>query len=295
MARGLGKGLGALFGDDVVSNVTTSTAPVKEENKDYKFVDIKKIKPNPKQARKRFDETEIEELAQSIKVHGVIQPILLTAQGNGYTIIAGERRFKAAIKAGLNEIPAIVKEYTEQQLMEISLVENLQRVDLNPIEEARGIKDLIDKCNLTQEEAADKIGKNRSSVANIIRILTLPNEVITLIEEGKISKGHAKCLLGVEDSETQIYLANEIVEKGISVRNLEKIIKDLKPGDTKKDGKEDKGEKKVIPEIADFETKLQDLFCTKVKITGNEHKGSIKIDYYSLEELNQIYDIILKK
>ena len=271
MARGLGKGLGALFGDDVVSNVTTSTAPVKEENKDYKFVDIKKIKPNPKQARKRFDETEIEELAQSIKVHGVIQPILLTAQA------------------------AIVKEYSEQQLMEISLVENLQRVDLNPIEEARGIKDLIDKCNLTQEEAADKIGKNRSSVANIIRILTLPNEVITLIEEGKISKGHAKCLLGVEDGETQIYLANEIVEKGISVRNLEKIIKDLKPGDTVKDDKEDKKEKRVIPEIADFETKLQDLFCTKVKITGNEHKGSIKIDYYSLEELNQIYDIILKK
>lgn len=275
----LGKGLGALLGTEV---------DIKGGDERFVTVDIKQMKPNPKQARKTFKEEEIAELAASIKEHGVIQPILLNEDGKGgYIIIAGERRYRAAKKAGLKELPAIIKKLSEQELMEVSLIENLQRVDLNCVEEARGIKDLMDKCRLTQEQAADRLGKSRPDIANSLRLLKLPPKVLTMLSEDKISKGHAKCILGANDEEMMLYLAERVVAEKLSVRALEQLMS--------------KGEKKpvkpvkkvVVPEIREVEEQLSDRLATKVTLNGSDKKGFIKIEYYSAEELDGILEKLL--
>lgn len=277
----LGKGLGALLGTEV---------DIKGKDKRFVTIDIKKIKPNPNQARKTFDEAEIDDLANSVSQKGVIYPVLLTEKADGtYMIVAGERRFRAAKKVGLTEIPAIIENLSEREIMEVSLIENIQRVNLNPIEEARGIADLIEACGLSQEEAAKSLGKSRSDVTNSLRLLKLPPKVIAMVKEDKLSKGHAKCLLGVNNTETLIYLAEKTVKEGLSVRTLESLIANAKPVK-----KAEKPKKQMPIEIRAVEERLSDRLATKVTFSGNENKGSIKIDYYSKAELNGILDKILK-
>lgn len=305
--RGLGRGLDALFGDyQDFDNLTEETNSKKTEepkvvekvvekivekevNKGAEEVPIGLIDRNPNQPRKNFDEKALKELAQSIKTHGVIQPIIVCKNGDRYTIIAGERRWRASQLAGLKTIPCIIKDYTSRQISEISIIENLQREDLNPIESARAIKRLIDEFDVTQETVADRIGKSRPAVANTLRLLTLCPEVIAMIENGKLSAGHARCLVTLEDPQMQIELATKACDNKISVRELEKFIKQLSKGKT--------GKKQAEPqslELKDFAKKMEKLFSTKVSILGNDHRGRIFIDYYNDDDLQRIYMLLDK-
>ena len=231
--KGLGRGLDALFGvykDDSYDNITTHTQSAKSDIKKdgVAEIDILKIKPNPNQPRKNFDSEALNELAVSIKVHGIVQPIVVNDNGDGtYMIIAGERRWRAANICGLKTVPAVVRNYTDKQVKEISIIENLQREDLNPVEAAKAIKELMDEYNLTQEVVADRIGKSRSSIANTLRLLTLYPDVLKMVEDSKLSAGHARCLVVVEDKNQQIKLAQLAVSKNLSVRDLEKAVKNL--------------------------------------------------------------------
>ena len=300
MKRGLGRGLDSLFGefnDDILAgNVENNLTKIQKDNEPKsiekiegtpKEIEIGLIDRNPDQPRKKFDEEALEELANSIKSHGVIQPIIVKKVGERYVIIAGERRYRASRIAGIKTIPCIIKDYTEQEISEISIIENLQREDLNPIESARAIKNLIESYNLTQDEVADKIGKSRPAVANTLRLLNLPEGIVSLIENNKISAGHGRALLGVEDAVKQKEIAVMILEKGLTVRDVENVIKNIN------------GPKPVIIkpekslEIKDFETKIKKLFATKAEIKGNDNKGKIIVEYYSKEDLNRIYDILI--
>lgn len=281
MAKGLGRGLDALLGNDLDIEMPSG-------NEKITFIPLNKIKANEDQARKTFTPEEISELSDSIKEFGVLQPVLLNTPEDGkYIIIAGERRWRAAKLAGLEEIPAIVKKLSQKELQEVSLIENLQRVNLNPIEKATGIKRLMDECNLTQEQVATRLSKNRASIANVLRLLNLPNSIKQLILKEKLSAGHGKCLVAVADKELQIYLANLAVEKELSVRELEKLI-------LASQNKVIKREKVQDIEIMDFQNSLIERLGTKVKVQGSQKKGSIKIDYYSLDDLNRIYELLLK-
>lgn len=292
MKRGLGRGLDSLFGEyEEEKPSEKKEVEVKVEQvivNEPKEIEIGLIDRNPDQPRKIFDEEALNELAESIKVHGVIQPIIVKEVGDRYVIIAGERRYRASRVAGLKTIPCVVKNYTEREISEIAIIENLQREDLNPIESAKAIKNLINQYDLTQDEVADKIGKSRPAVANTLRLLLLPDSIISLVESNKISAGHARTLLSISDSKKQKEIALLIIEKGLTVRDVEKIIKDLnKPVQ----------EKVVIEkslELKDFENSIKRVFATKVQIKGNDNKGKIVIDYYSKDDLNRIYDILNK-
>lgn len=311
--KGLGRGLGSLFADyneeDFVENMDKkdkSASAKKEEPKVVekvveKIVEVEKVvnKPqeiaialvdrNENQPRKKFDEKALQELASSIKEHGIIQPLVLNKQGERYMIIAGERRFRAAKLAGLKTVPAIVKEYNDKEVREVSIVENLQREDLNPIESAKAIKELIDIYKLTQETVAERIGKSRPAVANTLRLLTLPAEIIAMIENNVLSAGHARALLGVVDKNVQIDLAKLASSKKISVRELEKYIKMYhKKGEIQKQKPEQSLELKA------FIKSMQDKFSTKVSVLGNDKKGRIYIDYYTSDDLDRIYKLIEK-
>lgn len=286
--KGLGRGLDALFGTyegDVSYNKITK--PV-ETNTGVLEVDINKIKPNPNQPRKNFDEDALKDLAASIKVHGIVQPIVLNKNADGtYMIIAGERRWRAANLCGLKTVPAIIKDYTEKQIKEISIIENLQREDLNPVEAAKAIKELMDEYGLTQEAVSERIGKSRSNVANTLRLLTLYPAVLDMIEKGKISAGHARCLVVVEDANEQLKLANAIVSKNLSVRDLEKAIKAYT----------NPAKKVVVREEQSLELKelinqMQKTFATKVSAIGNDNKGRIYIDYYTRDDLDRISELL---
>lgn len=293
MKKGLGRGLESLFSvyeedeevkqpDNVKSNST---------NGDVAEIDIKLVDPDMNQPRKRFDANSLKELAESIKIHGVIQPIILNKNENGrFTIIAGERRFRASLIAGKTTIPAIIKNYTPKQIKEVALVENLQREDLNPIEAARAIQQLMNVYNFTQEEVADRIGKSRPLVANTLRLLTLPPVVLEMIEKNKISAGHGRCLVALDNEQEQIELANIVAEKKLSVRDLEKLAKNY--GQLK--NKPEKQKAIQTPELKEFCHKMQRLFKTKVKISGNENKGKIIIDYYNQDDIDRIYSFIDK-
>jgi len=305
MKRGLGRGLDSLFGgfddeDDILEKKESGNnenSVIKNEviNKIEevivgvpKEIDIGLIDRNPEQPRKKFDEDALNELATSIKTHGVIQPIIVKKVDDRYIIIAGERRYRASRIAGIKTIPCIVKDYNEQEISEIAIIENLQREDLNAIESAKAIKNLIEQYHLTQEEVADKIGKSRPAVANSLRLLSLPESIITLVETNKISAGHARALLAVEDSVKQKELALLIIEKGLNVRDVESLIKNI-----------DKVKQISLPkekslEIKDFEERIKRLLSTKAEIKGDEKKGKIIINYYSKEDLNRIYDILNK-
>lgn len=274
---GLGKGLDALFSTPIVSE-----EPKQEEL--VKHLNINEIEPNKEQARKIFDDEAIEDLSNSIKEYGVIQPIIVSKKGSYYEIIAGERRWRASKRAGLTEIPAIVRDDNEQRNKEISLIENIQREDLNPIEKARGIKLLMDEYDLTQQKVAEKLGKSRSSIANTVRILNLDERVINLALEGKLTEGHCKSLMSIDDPERQYQMALYIIESGDSVREAEKKVKVRKKASKKND--------RYIPIYRDIEDKFQGFFGTKVKLDAGERKGKIIIQYNSNDDLERILGLI---
>lgn len=303
MKHGLGRGLDALFSiyqdeeEREVEEKKESRAQV-GNNGDESIVntgvvelDMKLIDPNKEQPRKKFDVTSLRELTESIKQHGVIQPIIVNkTSGNRYLIVAGERRFRACLNAGLKTIPAIIKDFSKQEVQEISLIENLQREDLNPIEAGKAIRQLMTDYGFTQEEIADRIGKSRPLVANTLRLLTLSSEVISLIENGQLSAGHGKCLVVVADEEKQLNLAKFAIERKLSVRDFEKLVKDSQ------NEKIPEAKKKIVQsiELKELGHRIQRLFRTKVVIHGDDNKGKISIDYFNSDDLDRICSFISK-
>lgn len=286
--KGLGKGLSALISGSEEEYSSALKEEEKQESANGSSVEVPLalIDPNVNQPRKVFDEMAMSELVNSIRIHGVISPIILVRTGERYMIIAGERRFRASKKAGLRTIPAIIRDYTPQQVKEISLIENLQREDLNPIETAYAIKQLMDEYNYTQEEVADRIGKSRPAIANTLRLLALSQPVIALIEQGKLSAGHARCLVVVEDPEAQLSLAKNGVDNKVTVRDFEKMVKNfLSPKPAKKPVEQSL-------ELKDLVSRMQKVMATKVTALGNDNKGRIYIDYYSRDDLDRIVDIV---
>ena len=274
---GLGKGLDALFSSTVIEEEVT-------KNEIAKMLKINEIEPNKEQARKIFDEEAIDELANSIKEYGVIQPIIVAKKDNYYEIVAGERRWRASKRAGLEEIPAIIKEDDERRNKEISLIENIQREDLNPIEKARGIKVLMEEYDLTQQKVADIIGKSRSSVANTVRILNLDERVIDLALQGKLTEGHCKALMAISDGDKQYDMALYMIESGDTVREAEKKMK-VRKNMKKKD-------EKYEAIYRDIENTFQGFFGTKVKLDAGNKKGKIIIQYSSNEDLERILELL---
>ena len=247
------------------------------------------IDRNLSQPRKNFNESALNELAQSIKAHGVIQPIILVKKGDRYMIVSGERRFRASKLAGLKSIPAVIKRYTEQEIAEISLIENLQREDLNPIESAVAIRELVERFNLTQEEIADKIGKSRTAVTNTLRLLALRPEIVKMIERGELSAGHGKVLVGIEDRELQLKTALMAVQSKASVRELEKYIQNM---GNLTEARKKKANYVQSLELQDFTAQIQRIFSTKASIQGTDRKGKIIIEYFSKDDLDRIYNIL---
>lgn len=278
---GLGKGLDALFSMPLEEEIKKEPTAVESGVVKLK---INEVEPNPNQARKIFDEEAIEELANSIKEYGVIQPIIVTKKANYYEIIAGERRWRASKKAGLEEIPVIIREDDERRNQEISLIENIQREDLNPIEKARGIRQLMDEYELTQQRVAEILGKSRSSIANTVRILNLDERVLNLALEGKLTEGHCKSLMSVDDPEKQYQMALYIIESGDSVRDAERKMRNIK--------KAPKRENRYMPIYRDIEDTFQGFFGTKVKLDAGAKKGKIIIQYTSNEDLERILELI---
>ncbi len=276
---GLGKGLDALLSSNIIEEEKPQDGEVIQN---LKIIDVE---PNKDQPRRNFDEESIEELANSIKEYGVIQPIIVTKQNDYYKIVAGERRWRASKKAGITEIPAIIRDYDKQKNSEIALIENIQRQDLNPIEKAMAIKELMDTYNLTQQKLADKLGISRSGLANTVRILNLSPKVIDLVKEGKLTEGHCKALLAVEDEDKQYNAAVHMIESGDSVREAEKQVRNKK--------------KKVVndryqPIYREIETSFRNFFGTKVKLDAKQRSGKIIIQYSSNEDLDRILNLINK-
>ena len=292
MKPGLGRGLDSLLKayDTEAPKTNESTSKYAMRQGDISKIPLNKVYANPNQPRKTFDKDSLNELAESIKVHGLLQPIIVNEMPDGYMIIAGERRFKACQLSGLKEVDAIVKQYTAKQVAEIAIIENLQREDLNPVELAKGIKRLMDEHGLTQEKVAERLSMSRSAVANNLRILYLYPEVLELVEKGKISFGHAKILVSVSDYSTQMLLAKRIAKDKMTVRDLEREVTALVGG--KKHKKASKG---ASYELQEFIGELQRKLGTKVSVIGNDNKGRIYIDYYSQDDLDRLYDIILRK
>lgn len=282
--HGLGRGLGALFGDiDLDEDDKTAAGGNTAQE-----IPISQIVPNENQPRKNFDEAALLELANSIRVHGVISPLILVRKNNDeYMIIAGERRWRAARKAGLVTVPAIVRDYSDKEIKEISLIENLQREDLNPIEVANAIKQLMDEYDYTQEQVADRIGKSRPAVANTLRLLTLSPAVIDLVALGKLSEGHARCLVVIKDPDKQLEIAKRAIGDKLTVRDFEKLVKSyVNPPAPKQ-----KPPAQSL-ELRDMVERLQRVFSTKVSVFGNDRKGRIFIDYYSADDLDRIHQMM---
>lgn len=289
MARkGLGKGLDAFFSHNEAVLANTNSAQSGEIVSELK---ISMVEPDKNQPRDDFDEAKLAELAASIKEHGVITPIIVTKSGNGfYRIIAGERRWRASKLAGKTTIPAIVRDAQKSELYAISLIENLQREDLNPIEEAKGYKRLMGEFSMTQEQIAQKLGKSRSSIANSVRILSLPERVIGFVEKKELSFGHAKVLVACDDNEKQIALAEKCVKEQLSVRQLEEYISNSPKTD--KRAKKKKEDLNTILAFKALQDKVTERLSTKVKISGSKNKGKIEIEYYGLEDLERIVKLL---
>lgn len=291
-ARGLGKGLDSLIPDKVgevkTKQGSEETIP-KEEKGPEKIVKITMVEPNRKQPRKNFDEDALQELSDSIKQFGLIQPILVQDRKDHYEIIAGERRWRAAKMAGLKEVPVIIRDYTEQEIMEISLIENIQREDLNPIEEAQAYKRLLTEFNLKQDEVAERVSKSRAAVTNSIRLLKLDDRVQQMVIDDMLSTGHARALLAVDDQEEQYTLAQKIFDEKLNVRDVEKLVKNLhKPAKPKK---EDDTSMQAI--YRDIEDKLKQRLSTKVTVTSKgEGAGKIEIEFYDHGDLDRLLDMI---
>lgn len=279
MSKRLGRGLDALFtqvdvhDDDVV-----------------KEVDIHELRPNPYQPRKRFDEEQLKELSESIQQYGIVQPIVLRKSLKGYEIVAGERRFRAAKLAGLSKVPAVIRDYDDEKMMEIALIENLQREDLNAMEVAHAYDKLMQHLSLTQESLAERVGKSRPHVTNFLRLLQLPLDIQQEVSRGTLSMGHARALLGIKDTALQRSLAQKVVKEKISVRQLEEWVQKANQGREKSAPK--KPEPMVSPSIKRYEDLLQQTFSTPVKIRHGERRGKIEIEYYSERELERLVELL---
>jgi ParB family transcriptional regulator, chromosome partitioning protein len=285
---GLGKGLGALIPEEEAQEEQKSD---RKTSLAANLVSINLIKPNAGQPRKAFDEEKIQQLSESIKEHGIIQPILLKKDGDTYSIIAGERRWRAAKAAGLKEVPVIVMDIDEKGVLEISLIENIQRQDLNPIEEAWAFRKLIEDFEFTQEELGRRLGKSRTALSNTMRLLNLDARVQEYLIDGVITEGHGRAILALEDKELQYKLAQKVIDDGLTVRETEKLISEIAKG---KGLEKQKPEKKTVsdPYITDIKNKLEERFDTKVLISNKNNKGKIEIEYYSNDDLQRIMDIL---
>lgn len=301
--NGLGKGLDSLIPDKTSKSVKSAekkSVAVKEKNTEKEalkadktgeiYLKINEVEPNRDQPRKEFDEDALLELADSIKQFGVLQPLLVQKKDGYYEIIAGERRWRAAKLAGIKEVPVLIKEYTSQEIVEISLIENIQRENLNPIEEAMAFKRLLEEFNLKQDEVAERVSKSRTAVTNSMRLLKLSSRVQQMVIDDMISTGHARALLAIDDEEQQYIIASKIFDEKLSVRETEKLVKSLKT--PKKEKKTDKQEHMFVYD--DIIEKMKNIMGTKVNIhTKANGKGKIEIEYYSEDELERIYDMIM--
>ncbi len=274
--KGLGRGLGALITDR------------ETESSEIKEIMLVDILPNPEQPRRDFNEEKLRELAESIRENGLLQPILVKPEGSRYHIIAGERRYRASQLAGLDRIHCIVRNCTAQEMTEKALIENIQRADLSPVEEGLAYARLMEEYGLTQEQVAKRVGKGRPTIANLLRIIQLPDEVLDLLKKGSISLGHAKVLLSLDNTAEQISFANKIITEGLSVREIEDNIHDRTQNKSQRKPMETR--KKDYNEYIDIEEKLRNFFQTKVSIKGNADRGKIEIDYYSKDEFNRLLE-----
>ncbi|MCI8886352.1 MAG: ParB/RepB/Spo0J family partition protein [Dorea sp.] len=293
--KGLGKGLDSLIPDNRGAKTAEPELPSEKEPADElksgeQMMKINMVEPNRDQPRKNFDEDALLELADSIKQFGILQPLLVRKRKDYYEIIAGERRWRAAKMAGIKEVPVIIKEYLEQEIIEIGLIENIQRENLNPIEEAMAFKRLLEEFNLKQDEVAERVSKSRTAVTNSMRLLRLDGRVQQMIIDDMITTGHARALLAIDDKEQQYTLANKIFDEKLSVRETEKLIKDIKNPKKPK-------EKKVIENAfiyKDIENKMKEIIGTKVSVASKGNgKGKIEIEYYSDKELERVFEMIL--
>ena len=293
-ARGLGKGLDALIpsGINEKSEKTEKQKKTEEKSGGETIVNITKVEPNREQPRKNFDEDALEELAESIKQFGLLQPILVQDRKTYYEIIAGERRWRAAKKAGLKEVPVIIKNLSEQEIVEISLIENIQREDLNPIEEAQAYKRLLTEFHLKQDEVAERVAKSRTAVTNSMRLLKLCDDVQQMVIEGMISTGHARALISIEDPEQQYNIAQQIFDEKLSVRDVEKLVKNLnKPA--KVSSKKETIDKSLEAVYQDIEENLKQKLSTKVSITSKGNgAGKLEIEFYSHDDLERLMDLL---
>lgn len=299
VSRGLGKGLDSLI--PMGSVASEKKADSKEENKESKdnkatetVVKITQVEPNREQPRKNFDEDALQELADSIKQFGLLQPILVQDRKTHYEIIAGERRWRAAKLAGLKEVPVIIRDYTDQEIVEISLIENIQREDLNPIEEAQAYKRLLTEFNLKQDEVAERVSKSRTAVTNSMRLLKLCDEVQQMIIDDMLSTGHARALISIEDPEQQYMIAQKIFDEKLSVREVEKLVKDLnKPEKPKKESNKEDKSLDIIYEA--IEEKLKQSLGTKVEISSKGNgAGKLEIEFYNHDDLDRIIELLSK-
>ncbi|MHC1719097.1 MAG: ParB/RepB/Spo0J family partition protein [Clostridiaceae bacterium] len=285
---GLGKGLGALIPESDVNNVTNEN---EKSSAQSNLISINLIKPNESQPRKSFDQEKILQLSESLKEHGIIQPILLKKDGESYTIIAGERRWRAAKAAGIKEVPAIIMDLDDKAILEVSLIENIQRQDLNPIEEAWAFKKLMDDFSFTQDELSRRLGKSRTALANTVRLLNLDKRVQEYLIDGVITEGHGRAILAVQDKDLQCKLAQKVIDDSLTVRETEKMIANLE-----KEAEEPKEKEKkrttLSPYIDDIKNRLEEKFETKVLIKDKNSKGKIEIAYYSNDDLQRIIDIL---
>lgn len=290
--KGLGKGLDSLIPSNVL-DTNDNKQKLENNQKPDSIVDINKVEPNREQPRKFFDEDALLELSESIKQVGLLQPILVQDRESYYEIIAGERRWRACKLAGLKEIPVIIRKFTEQEIVEISIIENIQREDLNPIEEAMAYKRLLDEFNLKQDEVAEKVSKNRTTITNSLRLLKLCEEVRQMVIDGKLTTGHARAIISIEDPAEQTELAEKIFDEKMSVREVEKYIKSLNKPKSQKIKKENESLQVVYSNI---EEELKLLFGTKVSISSknDEKSGKLTIEFYSHDDLERIIDIIKK-
>lgn len=290
--KAMGRGLGAFF-DDVGDNIIPETPRKKEAESGVKVLKIRDVEPNPAQPRKNFEKDKLEALAASIREHGIIQPIVVKPQKNGmYLIVAGERRWRAAKLAGLGEVPCVEGDYTEKQVMELALIENLQREDLNAIEEAEGYKRLMDTFGLTQEEVAERVGKSRSAVANSLRMNGLSEKLKKMVIVGELSGGHARALLSLEKESDRLLIAEKITKEGLSVRQTEKLVAAI--SQQKEKLQPTKPDKNIEKYFKDLAREISSRLGTKVTIKNGKNKGKIEIEYFNNAELEGILEKIKK-
>ena len=283
MAKGLGKGINALF----------NNIEMEQEDEVIKEIKLKELRPNPYQPRKVFSEEAIEELKQSILLHGILQPIIARKSIKGYEIVVGERRYRAAVEAGLKTVPVIVRELTEQQMMELAILENLQREDLNPIEEAFAYQMLLERLNLTQDELAKRLGKSRPHITNHVRLLSLPEEIKNHISEGKISMGHGRALLSLKNKENLNAVVEKVMKEKMNVRQLEQYIHQLNENVPRETKTKEQQKKDIF--IKQRETSLRERLGTTVTIKQTKKKGKIEIEFFSKEDLDRILDLITQE